>query len=79
LGGIYCSLGNYAQAIDCQQKLLQIAKEIGKQRGEGDALSNLGAIYSAMGAYPQAIAYYQQALQITREVGQRPNTIYKLL
>ncbi len=37
------------QAIDFAEQRLEIAREIGDQRGEGAALGNLGSAYAVLG------------------------------
>ncbi|MCL4268560.1 MAG: tetratricopeptide repeat protein, partial [Anaerolineales bacterium] len=50
---------------------LEIAREIGDRRGEGNALGNLGNAYYALGDAKKAIEFYEQALVIDREIGDR--------
>ncbi|MBC7259162.1 MAG: tetratricopeptide repeat-containing protein, partial [Chloroflexi bacterium] len=53
------------------KQTLQIHREIGDRRGEGNALGNLGLAYAALGDPRRAIAFYEQALEIAREIGDR--------
>ena len=71
LGILHDSLGEVARAIEFYQQALDIAREIGDRRGEGNHLGNLGLAYSALGEMARAIEYYQQALDIAREIGDR--------
>ena len=59
------------QAIQHYQQALEIAREIGDRRGEGNCLGNLGNAYADLGQVEQAIQHYQQALEIAREIGDR--------
>ena len=69
----YYSLGNYAKAIDYQEKSLAIKREIKDRNGEGISLGNLGTgtAYYSLGNYPKAIEYYEQHLSIAREIKDR--------
>ncbi len=60
-----------ARAIEYYEQALQISREIGDRRGEGNRLGNLGLAYSGLGEVARAIEYYEQALQIARETGDR--------
>jgi len=71
IGNINYSLQQYKQARDAYNRSLDIACEIGDQRGEGNALSNLGNVYFAVGDAQKAIEYYEQALVIARDIGDR--------
>ena len=64
LGIAYADLGQVEQAIEHYQQALEIAREIGDRRGEGNCLGNLGIAYADLGQVEQAIQHYQQALEI---------------
>ena len=51
LGVAYQSQGNYRKAIECHEKYLKIALEVGDQAGEGRAYGNLGIAYQSLGGY----------------------------
>jgi tetratricopeptide (TPR) repeat protein len=72
LGIIYCSLGEYQQALDNYQQSLTISREIGDRSSEGIALHGLGCVYFSRGDYSNGIDYYDQSLVISREIGDRP-------
>ena len=72
LGNVYCSLGQYPQALDCHQRALAIRRDLGDRRGEASSVGNLGSVYHSLGQYPQALDHYQQALVIQRDLGDRP-------
>ena len=78
LGIIYCSIGEYQQAIDNYQQSLTVARVIGDLSGEGIALDGLGAVYFSQGDYARAIDYYHQSLVIAREIGERPRQFMTL-
>ncbi len=71
LGNYYALLGNYPIAIDYYEQSLIIAREIGDQQGEGNALGNLGIAYKNLGQYDLAINFHQQYLTIAQEIGDR--------
>lgn len=55
------AIGFYLQAID-------VYKEIGDKRGEGEILGGLGLIYSNNKDYKTAMPYYQEALAVREKV-----------
>ena len=71
LGNAYRSLGDYRKAIECHEKHLKIAKEIGDRTGEGGAYGNLGNAYHSLGDYRKAIEYHEKHLKIAKEIGDR--------
>lgn len=71
LGVAYANLGDPRKAIDFNQQVLIIAREIGDRRGEGASLGNLGNAYRDLGDTRKAIGFYDQQLAITREIGDR--------
>ena len=58
------------KAIDCCEKLVKIALEIGDQRGEGGAYGNLDDAYESLGDHQKAIEYHK-LLKIATEIGHR--------
>jgi tetratricopeptide (TPR) repeat protein len=70
LGSAYAALGD-RRAINLYYQALQITREIGDRRGEGDALAGLGSAYAVLGESRLAIDLYGQALKIMREIGDR--------
>ena len=54
------------KAIEIHQQALDLYKEIGDERGEGEVLGGLGLICTFKNDYQKAITYYQEAL-IKRE------------
>jgi len=71
LGILNWSLGQVERAIGYYEQAVQIAREVGDQRGEGDTLGNLGNAYRDLGEMERAIGYYERALQIARQIGDR--------
>ena len=71
LGILYEQIAIYDRSIDCNRRALELAREIGDRRGEGNALGNLGRAYSALGQVEKAIEYYEDALVILRGIGDR--------
>jgi tetratricopeptide (TPR) repeat protein len=64
-------LGETRRAIEYYEQVLQIARETGDRRSEGNSLGNLGLAYADLGETRRAIEYYEQVLQIARETGDR--------
>ena len=63
------SRGEVGQAIECHEKDLEIAIEIGDRAGEGEAYGNLGCAFDSMGNFPKAIEYHEKYLKIAIEIG----------
>ena len=68
LGDLYFQIGLYEKSIDCSEKALKIAKDIGDRRNEGVWLGNLGLAYRALGQVEKAIECYEDALVIGKEI-----------
>ena len=64
-------LGRTREALDCFQKELVIAREMGDRRDEGTAIGNLGIAYKNLGDALKAIEFHEQQLKIVREIGDR--------
>ncbi|MGC1391229.1 MAG: CHAT domain-containing protein [Bacteroidales bacterium] len=56
------------RAIGCYQQALDLYKEIGDERGEGEILGGMGLIYSNNKDYNTALAYYREALKVREKV-----------
>ena len=69
LGSLYFQISLYEKSIDCTEKALKIAKDIGDRRNEGVWLGNLGNAYRNLGQVEKAIEYYEDALVISKEIG----------
>jgi len=71
LGLIYATMGEISRAVECFEKALAIAREIGDRNGAGAALGNLGGAYLELGEFGKAIELLTQQLEIARETGDR--------
>ncbi len=71
LGILYGKIGSYKKSVECNEKALKIAQEIGDRRNEGAWLGNLGNVYRDFGQVEKAIEYYEKALAIAQEIGDR--------
>nr|QNO47081.1 photosystem I assembly protein Ycf3 [Methanosarcinales archaeon ANME-2c ERB4] len=71
LGILYDQIDLYEKSIECSEKALVIAREIGDRRNEGAWLGNLGIASRDLGQVERAIEYYEDALAISREIGDR--------
>ena len=67
LSRLYQQLEDYQQALDCQRRVLEIAKE-GRSQGQKDvrygaALAALADLYYRAAQYENAIPFYEEALE----------------
>jgi tetratricopeptide (TPR) repeat protein len=67
-GNSFYSLGQYHQAINCYQQILDSYKKSNNREGEADTLTYLGDAYRHLGEYSQAIDCFQKSLAINREI-----------
>ena len=66
---IYYDFAIYNDAMNCSEKILQLAKKAKDKTWEATALNNIGTIYHAQGNYPEALRRYEEALQIDEQLG----------
>ena len=71
IGMVYCSKGNYLQALEHCRTALKASSEIADKKRMGISYSNLGVIYYYIGNYPEALTNYFSALRICEEMGQK--------
>ncbi|XP_044164251.1 tetratricopeptide repeat protein 28-like, partial [Acropora millepora] len=71
LGNAYHALSEFQKAIECYEKHLEIAIEVGDRVGEGGAYGGLGNAYLLLGDFRKAIEYYEKDLEIAIEVSDR--------
>jgi CHAT domain-containing protein/Tfp pilus assembly protein PilF len=63
--------GGYGQALIIYRLALQIAEQLGDQRGVAITLRNIGIVYRSQGDYMQALEYYRKSLKLAEKVGDR--------
>jgi predicted ATPase/class 3 adenylate cyclase len=61
----------WAEARDCYERALAVARRIGDRRLEGGLLGNLGGLHHDRGELDAARAHIEQALQLASAVGDR--------
>jgi tetratricopeptide (TPR) repeat protein len=71
LGIAYYRMGQYQQAIACEQRALSLAREHGFRSEQAFALGNLALDYAELGFNERSIQHHEEALAIYREVGDR--------
>ena len=71
LGAAYNSLNEFRQAMECHEKHLSIAKEVGYRKGKGVAYLYVGDVHNSLGDVPRAMKYYKQCLSNAEETGDR--------
>ncbi len=50
---------------------MEICRELGEKKREGDNLNNLGVLHDQLGDYQKALLYYEEDLKLVRELGYR--------
>ena len=68
LGLIYDRHKRYDQAIESYERALQISRNYGYRKAEGDILGNIGLLYRKQEKFDEALKKHQQALTISREL-----------
>jgi len=66
---IYYDFDMYEDAMNCSEKILQIAKKTKDKSWESAALNNIGEIFRSQVNYPEALKRYEEALQICKKLG----------
>ncbi len=69
LAVVYEAQSNFDEAINLNQKSLEIKMKIADEVGVANSLNNLGGIYDQKGDYPKAIELYKQAYTIYKRKG----------
>ena len=64
-GTDFHSRGELEKAIECYEKDLEIAIEIGEWVREGKAYGNLGHAYRLLGNFRRAIEYFSKNLRLS--------------
>jgi tetratricopeptide (TPR) repeat protein len=68
LGLVYDRHKRYDQAIESYERALQISRNYGYRKEEGDILGNIGLMYRKQEKFDDALKMHQQALTISREL-----------
>jgi len=71
LGHAYVKLGNFQEAIECENNCMWIAKEVGDRGLEAAAYGNLGNAYEGLGNFQKAVKYHSETHVIGKEMGDR--------
>ncbi|VVB90193.1 Photosystem I assembly protein Ycf3 [uncultured archaeon] len=71
LGILYYQIGSFKKSIECGEKALKIAQDIGDRHDEGARLGNLGTAYRNLGQIEKAIEYDKKALALFQEIGDK--------
>jgi tetratricopeptide (TPR) repeat protein/tRNA A-37 threonylcarbamoyl transferase component Bud32 len=64
-------LGNFAEAMRCAQRSLELCRRCGDRGREGDALSVAGIVLLEVGLYDQAAATFHDALDVLSRTNSR--------
>jgi predicted ATPase/class 3 adenylate cyclase len=69
LAAVLRQLGEYPEARQYLERVVDASRESGNRFGEAEAFSNLGVIAFCQSHYGEAASYHQQALKIRRDIG----------
>jgi len=79
LSATYLQLPDFAHAEACIEQELQLCREMGDRKSEGEALRDLGTSYLKQGYLREALGCYMQSLLACRETGNRRDEAWALL
>ncbi len=65
----YFNISNYANAISCHQKALELGRKVGNVKVQSAALNSLGVVYMTLNMIPKAMENYFASLKIVEEAG----------
>jgi tetratricopeptide (TPR) repeat protein len=65
------SRGEHDKALECFDRSLKIAEELGDRSGIANSLHQIGTIHYLRGDYEKALEYYDRSLKIEEELGNR--------
>ena len=72
LGYAHHHLGQYTQAVACQQRALALYRDLGDRYNETEILTHLGDTHHVAGNHQDARAAWREALTILNDI-QHPN------
>ena len=81
IGKVYLGLNKIEPAIQCFQRSLDVAKEMGDLLGVGTAFGNLGSALRVAGKHQEAVEYHKSYLQNAKErldIGGEAIMLYEL-
>ena len=69
IGLVYSMMGDYAKALSCNEKHLEISKQSlpSNHHDLGTSYNNIGGVYFSMGDYAKALSSYEKALVIYQQ------------
>ena len=68
-------VGRYEEAVQANQKAVEIYQSIGDRLGEAMTWNNMGLARFDQGLYPQALDFFQKSLTIRQEIGDKEGII----
>ncbi|HEV7896682.1 MAG TPA: BTAD domain-containing putative transcriptional regulator [Planosporangium sp.] len=71
LGSVYCGLGRYDEAVECQREALAIMADVGAPGGECHALNGLGRTLTALGRFDEAAELLARAVTQAERINER--------
>jgi predicted ATPase/class 3 adenylate cyclase len=71
MANILLDQGQVQSAMEYQQQALEIARQVGDRRAEGQAYNGLGGAASSQENFTAAIGYYAEYLRLSQEIGDR--------
>ena len=75
ISSAYNVLGQYQNALEYDQKALELARQIGNKRSEGIALGNVGVFYAMTGDLPEAKKRFQDKLTVMKGLDEKTEQV----
>ncbi|MEZ4808679.1 MAG: adenylate/guanylate cyclase domain-containing protein [Flavobacteriales bacterium] len=70
--------GEHSRALELNERILAMAREVGDQQRIADALTRMGLIHKSMGDLPRALDHYQRSLALKEALGDQRGIIITL-
>ena len=70
--------GDYDRALECYERQLSLAEELGNRSGVSLAIGNIGVVYCDRDEYDRGLECYDRQLNIARELGDRRIVSYAI-
>ena len=69
IGGLLRRAGQFKEALDCYQQILNIHRELGDPVKVAIDLEAIGLVFEVQGHYEEALIKYQEAQELNKQYG----------